>query len=98
MQKVISEFIERNTNRQSLITVTGAKVSKDRKNLTILLTVFPESEEEKALSFLNRKRWEARDYLKQRLRTRVIPFISFKIDQGEKNRQRVHELLESEEN
>lgn len=93
MKRIISEFIERESNRMSLITVTRCKISKDRELLKVYFTVLPESEEQKVLSFLNRKKWEARDYLKKRIRTRVIPKLVFTIDEGEKNRQKIDQLL-----
>ena len=94
MKKIVSEFIERESNRTSLITVTRCEISKDLEQLKVYFTVFPESEERKVLSFLERKKWEARDYLKKRIRTRVLPKLSFSIDEGEKNRQKIDQLLE----
>jgi hypothetical protein len=34
-----------------------------------------------------------RSYLKDHVRTRVIPFVEVEIDMGEKNRQRADDLL-----
>ena len=93
MKRIISEFIERESNRTSLITITRCEISRDLERLKVYFTVLPESEEEKVLSFLNRKKWEARDYLKKRIRTRIIPKLSFIIDEGEKNRQKIDQLL-----
>ena len=93
MQRVISEFIERGSNRTSLITVTRCEISDDREKLHVYLSVFPEDQEKSALSFIERKKWEARDYIKKKLRTRVIPFLFFEIDKGEKNRQKINRLL-----
>lgn len=86
-------FIQEESNKTSLITVTEASVSNDMKRATIFFTVFPAEKEEAVLDFLKRKRSEFHDYLKGKLETRSIPFVDFEIDRGEKNRQRIEELL-----
>ena len=45
------------------------------------------------IDFAKRKRGELRDYLKQNLNIKSIPFIDIEIDLGEKNRQKIDELL-----
>jgi ribosome-binding factor A len=34
-----------------------------------------------------------REFLKKNMRTKIIPFVDFAIDLGEKNRQKIDELL-----
>lgn len=79
-------------NHQSLITVTRTDVSPNFKTAKIYVTVIPTHEEEKALSFLARHAHDVREYLKKKLATRIIPFITFLRDDGERNRQRIDEL------
>ena len=93
MKKLFAQFIERESNKESLITVTRCEISSDRKNIDVLVTVFPTDKEEQVLQFLQRRKWDARDYMKKRIQTRVIPFVHFKIDAGEKNRQKIDQLL-----
>lgn len=88
-----ANFLEHESNRQSLITVTNVSLSPDLKRVTIFLSVYPEAQEETALSFARRNQPAFRDYLKQHARLKFIPRISFELDQGEKNRQRIEELL-----
>ena len=85
--------MEKENNRTSLITVTSASVSRDFKKATVFITVLPDSKEKAALLFVKRKRSELRDYLKKFLKTRNAPFVDIEIDYGEKNRQRIDELL-----
>jgi len=87
-----ADFLARESNRESLITVTGSDMSPDYKNITIFLSVLPESAEEKALSFAKRVRTDFREYLKEKSKLHPIPTVDFEIDYGEKNRQRVDEL------
>lgn len=92
LARLAATFINEHASRQSLITVTGATLSSDGKRATVLVTVLPESEEKSALDFLKRHRGPLREYIKKNARLRLIPSISFALDTGEKNRQRIEEL------
>jgi ribosome-binding factor A len=93
IKELSAQFLERENNNTSLITVTSCTVSPDIKKASIFITVLPDSKEKTALSFVKRKRGELRDYLKKNMNTKVTPFIDILIDQGEKNRQKIDELL-----
>ena len=92
VKEYISEFISRESNHSSLITVTRVNLDNSLKNGQVLISVYPEDKEEEVLNFLKRRRSDIREYLKKNVRTRVIPFIDFLVDKGEKNRQRIDEL------
>ncbi|PIR82153.1 hypothetical protein COU20_03250 [Candidatus Kaiserbacteria bacterium CG10_big_fil_rev_8_21_14_0_10_59_10] len=85
-------YLQRESNRTSLITVTRADVSPDLKNATIYVSVLPHEEEERAIAFVKRQRGLFREYLKSHSKLKFLPFIDFVIDEGEKNRQRVDDL------
>ena len=87
-----ADFMARESNHESLITVTRSEMSSDFKNATIFLSVLPETQAEKALAFAKRVRSDFREYLKQKSKLHPIPTIDFVLDIGEKNRQRVDEL------
>lgn len=93
IKELAANFLEREATNVSLITVTGCEISPDLKKATIYFTVLPENKERAALDFTKRMRGDFRDYLKKNLEMRSIPFIDFEIDKGEKNRQRIDELL-----
>mgnify|MGYP001606785073 CR=1 FL=1 len=92
-KELTAEFLGRENNRTSLITVTSATCSPDLKRATIFITVFPAAKEKNALQFTKRKRGELREFLKKKMPIKIIPFVDFTIDQGEKNRQKIDELL-----
>jgi ribosome-binding factor A len=87
-----AQFLARESNHESLITVTRSDMSSDFKNVTIYISVLPESQTEKALAFTKRVRTDFREYLKHNTVMHPIPTVDFVIDLGEKNRQRVDEL------
>lgn len=89
---VAAEFINLESNRESLITVTRAALSSDEKHATIFISVLPDSGERSALFFLQRKRAELRAFARKKTRIRVLPFFDFEVDYGEKNRQDIDRL------
>jgi ribosome-binding factor A len=93
IKELSAQFIERESNGTSLVTVTYATCSPDLKRATIFITVFPEDKEKAALDFAKRNRGELRDYLKKNIEIKNIPFVDIEIDKGEKNRQKIDELL-----
>ena len=94
---LVAEFLVRESRGPGLITVTDIQVAGDRKTGLVFLTVFPEKYEAGVLDFAQRKRREITDYVKEKARMRVIPHLSFVIDLGEKNRQRIDEILHKEQ-
>ena len=93
IKELAAQFLGRENNRTSLITVTACTVSPDLKQSTIFITVFPTSAEVSALGFVKRKRGELREFLKKNMPIKIIPFVDIEIDLGEKNRQKIDELL-----
>ncbi|MCE9549333.1 ribosome-binding factor A [Candidatus Nomurabacteria bacterium] len=93
IKELCAQFLGRENNNTSLITVTACSVSPDLKRATLFMTVLPENKEQEALGFVKRKRSELREYLKKNMATKTIPFIDVMIDKGEKNRQKIDELL-----
>jgi len=93
IKKVVANFLEAESNRTSLITVTSVNVSPDLKNAKILITVLPEEKEKTALDFCKRKRSEIKHEIKKKMSLRAVPFVDIELDMGEKNRQKIDELI-----
>ena len=91
-KKIAGEFVARESNRISLITVTNVRVEESDRRAIILVTVLPEEQEQTALEFLKRKRSDLRETIKKTTRLKTIPVVDFELDLGEKNRQRIDEL------
>ena len=96
IKELAAQFLERESDKTSLITVTSCTASPDLKRATIFITVFPTAKEVGALNFIKRKLGELRELLKKNMLIKTIPFLDVKIDQGEKNRQKIDELLREE--
>lgn len=96
MKEVIKElaasFISRESNRQSLITVTDVELLSKGAKAVILITVLPEEKENDAVELLRRRVGDFRQYVHENSRIARLPFFDVKIDYGEKNRQRIDEI------
>ncbi len=93
IKELAAQFLGRENNRTSLLTVTSCSISPDLKRATIFITVLPESKENDALNFVKRKLRELREFLKKSMSIKVIPYLDVALDLGEKNRQKIDELL-----
>lgn len=93
LKEISARFIERESNKTALITVTRTEVLDRGRNAIIYISVLPESGEESALNFLKRKRSELKHVIKDGMRIGTIPFVDVKIDSGEKARQNIDKLL-----
>ena len=80
-----------------MITVTDTQLSPDRKRALVFISVLPETMEARALEFVERQRNEIKDYIRSHSRMRAAPHLEFVIDTGEKNRQRIDQLLHEDQ-
>ena len=87
-----ADFFARESNAQSLITVTRAEISPNLKNVTVFLSVLPEEKESSAIAFAKRVRTDFREYVKKHSALGHAPTMDFELDYGEKNRQRIDDL------
>ena len=82
-----AEFLERESDGRTLITITRTEISPDLKYVTVYCSIFPESAEERAMGFVTRKAKEFPKFLAGRGQFGRLPRISFKSDKGEIKRQ-----------
>jgi ribosome-binding factor A len=92
LTELAAKYIAREAGRTTLITPTRTSIGSDRKNATIFVSVFPDGDGDNALKFLKRHKDLFREYLKKASRLSHLPYITFELDYGEKNRQRMDEL------
>lgn len=92
LHRQAAEFIRDEGGKSSLITVTRVELNPSGKDAVIYFTTLPESEEDTALKFLERKTPEFKTLLIKESRIGIVPHLRFRIDYGERNRQRLDEL------
>ncbi len=89
IKKAAAEFMQKESNGASLITITDVKLSNDEKYANILFTVLPEDKEDAVLEFTKRIRSEFRHFIKSNTKLGRIPSFDFEVDLGEKHRQKI---------
>lgn len=93
IMEIVSNFISEHSSRKSLITVTSLRRSTKSRRVTIGVTVMPKTQEKAVIDFLDRNKFELGLYLRDRIRMGGLPPISFAIDEGQENHERIEELL-----
>ncbi len=94
IREIVAAFIQQEANSDPLITVTRTASSPDYRKVTIFFTTIPEGQEKEkaALAFLQRIGGELRGYVKKKSSLKIIPFIEFSVDYGERHRQNIDEI------
>lgn len=89
LSEVVAAFIRQEANQNPLITVTKMTVSPNYRDVTVFFTTIPDGKEDDALIFLKRKGGELRAYIKKHSHMKIIPFVTFEVDYGERHRQHI---------
>ncbi len=97
LMQALGDYVTRSSNRKSLVTVTDCQISRDRAYATFSISVYPENDTGEMLAFLDRHRDDARDYIREHVRTRTIPFVRYRSDAGEIHRSRIYEVMNAED-
>jgi len=92
LRELAAAFFSRESNRQSLITVTKVEIWNRGGAAKIYITVLPEDKEQDALEFAHRQLTRFKEYVIEHSRIGRIPFFEVAIDHGERNRQRIDEI------
>lgn len=92
LRELAAEYIQHEANADPLITVTRASTSPDYRKVTIFFTTIPDGREEDALIFLKRSGSDMRGYIKRKSNLKIVPFLDFMVDYGERHRQHIDEI------
>lgn len=94
LSKLISEYLEiRLRATAAAITITRLEVSNDFKKALIFVTIYPENKTQKVYNELRKAAKQIRKMIGEKLSMKFTPSIEFTIDEGEKNRARIEELI-----
>jgi ribosome-binding factor A len=92
VKKVVASYIEKESNRDALISVTRIVLNDKFTHGYVYVTVLPESKEGSVIFFLTRNGSDIKNFLRKKIPHLKSPFLEFIIDSGEKNRLRIEEL------
>ncbi|MFH0804061.1 MAG: hypothetical protein V1896_00450 [Candidatus Zambryskibacteria bacterium] len=91
--KFASEYFLLESNKDSLMTVTKTDVLDKGRRAVVFFTALPKEKEVEALEFAKRRERDFRRFIMGKKSFGFAPRITFCIDEGEHNRQRIDELL-----
>lgn len=77
LTQTAAEFINRESNRQSLITVTKVDLDERGIEARIFVSIYPDDKAHGALDFLNRNHDEFKRFVRSRLKMHDIPRYRF---------------------
>ncbi len=80
IRQLAAEFLHRESNGTSLITVTRVEMYNKLSKAVVLFTVFPDAKQDEALDFAMRNRLDFKEFLKKRTKLMRLPRIEFAID------------------
>lgn len=91
IRNLAAEFLSRELDRKTLVSVTKIETSSDLKNAVVFIIVFPEKEEEKILEKI--RPGEFRNFVKENMKTKFLPAFEFRIDESLKKERKMDELI-----
>ena len=95
VKALAAEWVQRESNGASMVTITRVLIDDRGQRAMILFTTLPEKAQPVVEEFLNRQKDDFKQYVYKHSRIGRVPLFTFKIDAGEKNRQRADELLQA---
>ena len=92
IRELVASYIQQEANTDPLITVTRVTSSPDYRRMTVFFTTIPDGREDDAIIFLKRAGGDLRAYVKKKSNLKIIPFLEFSVDYGERHRQNIDEI------
>jgi ribosome-binding factor A len=92
ISKFAAEYFSIESNKDSLMTVTKTEILDKGRRAIVFFTTLPREKEGGALEFAKRRERDFRRFIMSKKSFGFAPKISFCIDEGEHNRQRIDEL------
>ncbi|MCC7357785.1 ribosome-binding factor A [Candidatus Uhrbacteria bacterium] len=91
LAEILREVIE--FPRDIFVTVLKARMTRNAKYASVLLSVMPNSEEQNVIKQLLRENHTIKDELAHRLRMRRIPSIHWTFDETESEAAKIEEII-----
>jgi ribosome-binding factor A len=92
ISKFAAEYFSIESSKNSLMTVTRTDILDKGRRAIIFFTTLPREKETEALEFAKRRERDFRQFVMAKKSFGFVPRMTFVIDEGEHNRQRIDEL------
>lgn len=83
--------------RDALVTISEIVLSPNHQHAKLLVSIYPQENQEKVLLELEEKIRQIQRALNQKLRMRPVPKISFALDDSEEKAQKIIDILDEAE-
>lgn len=94
IQKKAASFLSSNIRiKNGIIAANRVELDPSLTKAVILITIYPEDEEKETISRLQALKKDFTEYMKKDFRGRKLPRFEFAIDEGERKRIKIEELL-----
>lgn len=95
-KRASTEFIQEHSGPDFIVSVTNVELSSKQNHLIIFFSVWPDQKERDVLKSLESLKKELRKELGSRVKTKFVPDLEFKLDESEKKRLHIEELLKKD--
>ena len=93
-QKTIASYLQRELRlEKGIAVVTKAELSKKLDHLRIYYSVWPDQEEKNVLKSLENLKPELKLHLADKVKTKFLPEMEFRLDESEKKWLKIEDLL-----
>ncbi len=80
LEHAVADFVNRESNRRSLITVTRVQVDDRGLHARVFVSVYPDSQAKAALDFLSRTTEDLRTFVKSHVSMHTVPHFIYQQD------------------
>ncbi len=102
LKQEMAQFFSRqaasNLPEGAFVSVSRAEMSESGEEAKVYILIFPAEVAESAYRDLKKLEHEARKYISEKLKRRLIPKIKIMMDEGTEKKMRLEKLLETIEN
>ncbi|MEK7162539.1 MAG: 30S ribosome-binding factor RbfA [Patescibacteria group bacterium] len=93
-QKTIAAYLQKELRlEKGIMVVTKVELSKKLDHLWVYYSVWPDPEEKNVLKFLENLKPELKGHLADKIKTKFLPEMEFRLDESEKKRLKIEDLL-----
>ena len=93
LRETIGSFIRLKVNIRAMITVMRVEMTDDLRLARAFVSVFPEEKEKEVLAALKRKNRELKDFMKAKIKMRILPSVIFEADKSWKMEKKLIDIL-----
>ncbi len=100
IKQEISQILLREieTPKNTLVTVTRVESTPDLRESKVFISVIPEENKDKLITFLNRRIYGLQQGINKRLKMKIVPKIRFVEEKKTAEAARIEEILEGLKN